>query len=82
MIAAYFLQTYLLSSDFRLGSCVRLFTELQSGLENGRNGGPRLTDLDRLDVHQVFLEWKVFSSEGTRWRQDLADKNLDSEADV
>ena len=59
----YFLQRYLLSCDFHFGRGVRVFTELQSGLENGRNGGPRPTDLDRLDVHQVFLDWHVFSSE-------------------
>jgi hypothetical protein len=59
----YFLQRYLLSSDFHFGPRVRFFTELQSGLENGRNGGPRPTDLDRLDGHQGFLEWKVSSAE-------------------
>jgi hypothetical protein len=60
----YFLQRYLLSSDFHFGSRARVFTEIQSGLENGRNGGPRPTDLNRLDLHQAFLEWKVFSSKG------------------
>ncbi|MBV9742215.1 MAG: alginate export family protein [Acidobacteriia bacterium] len=59
----YFLQRYLLSSDFHFGARVRVFTELQSGLEDGRNGGPRLTDVDRLDVHQAFLEWKLNPSE-------------------
>src|SRR5262249_8038770 len=59
----YFLQRYLLSSDFHFGSRVRVFTELQSGLENGRNGGPRTTDLDHLDLHQAFFDWKNFSSE-------------------
>jgi len=59
----YFLQRYLLSSDFHFGPNLRVFTELQSGLENGRNGGPRPTDLDRLDGHQGFLEWKMFSSD-------------------
>jgi hypothetical protein len=58
----YFLQRYLLSSDFHFGSHVRAFTEFQSGLEDGRNGGPRPTDLDRLDVHQAFLDWKILSS--------------------
>ena len=61
----YFLQRYLLSSDFHLGPRVRVFTELQSGLENGRNGGPRPTDLDRLDVHQAFLDWNLYSSDRT-----------------
>ena len=59
----YFLQRYLLASDFHLGSKIRFYTEIQSGLEDGRNGGPRPTDLDRLDGHQGFLEWKVFSSD-------------------
>src|SRR5262249_9651000 len=58
----HFLQRYLLSSDFHLGSRVRVFTEVQSGLENGRNGGPRPTDLDRLDLHQAFIDWKILSS--------------------
>jgi len=58
----YFLQRYLLSFDFHLGSRVRIFSELQSGLENGRNGGPRPTDLDRLDVHQAFLDLKILSA--------------------
>jgi hypothetical protein len=39
-----------------------VFSELQSGLENGRNGGPRQTDVDRLDLHQAFVDWKLFSS--------------------
>jgi hypothetical protein len=60
----YLLQRYLLSSDFRLGSHFRFFVELQSGLEDGRNGGPRPTDLDRLDAHQAFLDWKIAGSEG------------------
>jgi len=60
--SGYFLQRYLLSSDFHFGSRVRAFAELQTGLENGRNGGPRPTDLDRLDLHQAFLDWKIFAS--------------------
>jgi hypothetical protein len=36
----YFLQRYLLSSDFHFGPRLRFFTELQSGFENGRNGRP------------------------------------------
>src|SRR5262249_6308927 len=58
----YFLQRYLLASDFHLGPRLRFFGELQSGLENGRNGGARATDLDRLDLHQAFVDWKIFSA--------------------
>ena len=58
----FFLQRYLLSSDFHFGARLRFFGELQSGLANGRTGGPRATDLDRLDVHQAFFDWRVFSA--------------------
>src|SRR5262245_39633668 len=57
----YFLQRYLLSADFHLGASVRFFGEVQSALANGRAGGPRVTDLNRLDAHQAFLDWRVFS---------------------
>jgi hypothetical protein len=59
----YLLQRYLLSSDFHFGNRLRFFTELQSGLEEGRKGGPRPTDLDRLDLHQAFLDWRVSGTE-------------------
>jgi hypothetical protein len=52
----YLLQRYLLHADWHLGKSVRVFTQLQSGIENGRNGGPRLTDEDRLEVHQAFVD--------------------------
>src|SRR5215510_12157626 len=54
----YFLQRYLLHADWHLGKRVRVFTQLQSGIENGRNGGPRLTDDDRLEIHQAFVDLK------------------------
>ena len=52
----YWLQRYLFHADWRLGKRVRIFTQLQSGIENGRNGGPRLTDDDRLEIHQAFVD--------------------------
>lgn len=54
----YFLQRYLFHSDLQMGEHVRLFSQLQSSLENGRRGGPRPTDQDELDVHQLFLDTK------------------------
>ena len=73
----YLLQRYLLSSDFHFGARFRIFTELESGLEDGRNGGPRPTDLDRLDLHQAFLDWRVSGGESQgitlrAGRQELA----------
>src|SRR5262245_18915574 len=54
----YLLQRYLLHADAHFGKRVRVFAQLQSGIESGRNGGPRLTDDDRLEVHQAFLDLK------------------------
>src|SRR5262249_48342483 len=40
------------------GKRVRVFAQLQSANDSGRNGGPRLTDDDRLEEHQAFLDLK------------------------
>lgn len=55
----YFLQRYFLHGDLHLGDAVRLFSQFQSSLENGRSGGPRPTDRDELDLHQAFLDLKL-----------------------
>src|SRR5262245_27269099 len=60
----YLLQRYLLHADWNLGMKVRVFTQLQSGIENGRHGGPRLTDDNRFELHQAFVDLK-FGSENS-----------------
>jgi len=52
----YVLQRYLAHADLHAGRHVRLFTEIQSGLETGRAGGPRPTDEDSFEFHQAFAE--------------------------
>lgn len=54
--SGYFLQRYFLHGDLHLGERARLFGQLQSSLENGRRGGPRSTDKDEIDLHQLFLD--------------------------
>jgi hypothetical protein len=54
--SGYILQRYLLHADWHFGRHFRLFTQFQSGLEEGRNGGPRLTDEDVADLHQTFVD--------------------------
>jgi hypothetical protein len=49
-----------------LGSHFRFFAELQSGLGEGRTGGPRPTDVDVLDGHQGFLDWRLTSKAPVR----------------
>jgi hypothetical protein len=56
----YYLNRLINHADLHLSSRVRVFAELQSGLEFGRNGGPRpVVDEDKLDVSQLFLELNV-----------------------
>ncbi len=53
----YFLQRYLLATDFHLGPHFRVYTELQSGIINGRIGSPRPSDQDLLELHQGFFQY-------------------------
>jgi hypothetical protein len=53
----YLLQRYMLHADLHLGPYGRLFGQLKSGLENGRTGGPRPADEDKLDVNQSLSGW-------------------------
>ena len=53
----YFLQRYLSSADLHLGSRFRTFIQFDSGLINGRDGGPRPgIDEDKFDVNQGFID--------------------------
>ena len=53
----YLLQRYLLSGDLHLGQRFRFFLQMDSGLIDGRDGGPRPgTDEDKLDINQGFLD--------------------------
>jgi hypothetical protein len=55
----YLLQRYLLHADSHFSKRVRVFAQLQSAISNGRNGGPRPTDDDRLEAHQAFFDVKL-----------------------
>jgi len=55
----YLLQRYMVHADAHLGDDFRIFAQFKSGLEDGRNGGPRPTDRDDFDLNQAFLEVRV-----------------------
>lgn len=55
------LQRYMLHADLRVGSRLRFFGQLKSGIEAGRRNGPRPVDEDLLDLHQAWAEWKILS---------------------
>jgi alginate export protein len=58
----WYLQRYLLHADLHVGNRFRLFSQVQSGIETGRSGGPRGVDEDRLDLNQLFLDFSPGSS--------------------
>ena len=53
----WYLQRYLLHADLHVGDRLRLFSQIQAGIETGRSGGPRGVDEDRLDLNQLFLDY-------------------------
>src|SRR5262245_16158779 len=55
----YLLQRYMIHADAHLGEYFRIFTQFKSGLDDGRNGGPRPTDRDEFDVHQLLADVRV-----------------------
>ncbi len=57
----FLLNRYLFHADVHLGPHVRVFTQLQSGFANGRRGGPRATDEDKLEFHQAFIDFQASS---------------------
>jgi hypothetical protein len=61
----FFLERYMLHTDWHLGKYVRVFVQLKSGLESFRTGGPRPIDEKKLDFEAAFIE--VGSTAGDNW---------------
>ena len=67
------LQRYHAHASLRVSGELRLFAELKSNHQNGREPGPIGTDVDRLDVHQAFVDLGAESATLLRvGRQELA----------
>jgi len=60
----YYLQRYLSHADLHLGGSIRLFGQLMSGVETGRNGGPRGVDQDSFDLNQGFFDIQLWNKPG------------------
>jgi hypothetical protein len=61
----FFLERYMLHTDWRLGTHFRVFVQLKSGLESYRQGGPRPIDEKKLDFEAAYLE--VGNSNKKNW---------------
>jgi hypothetical protein len=55
----YLLQRYMLHGDVHYQDVFRLFTKFKSGLVEDRTGGPRPTDQDDFDLHQLFVDGRI-----------------------
>lgn len=60
--AGWLVHHYLLHADAHLDKSFRVFGELQAAFENGRNGGPRPYDENKLDLHQAFVDFTIPST--------------------
>jgi hypothetical protein len=61
----FFLERYMLHTDWHLGKHVRVFVQLKSGLESFRGGGARPIDEKKLDFEAAFVE--VGTTSGDNW---------------
>jgi hypothetical protein len=61
----FFLERYMLHTDWHLGRQFRVFVQLKSGLESYRQGGPRPIDEKKLDFEAAYLE--VGNSDKKNW---------------
>jgi len=62
---AFFLERYVLHTDWHFGKSVRAFVQLKSGLESFRQGGYRPIDEKKLDFQAAFVE--IGAGEDDRW---------------
>lgn len=62
----YYLQRYLLHGDLHAGERTRFFVQFMSGIETGREGGPRAVDKDWLDLNQGFVDFDLWKYSGNR----------------
>jgi hypothetical protein len=66
----FYLERYVLHTDWHFGKYFRTYVELKSDWESFRQGGPRPIDEKKLDFEEAFVE--VGAEEGDTWVAVLA----------
>lgn len=61
----FYLERYMLHTDWHIGKHVRAFVQLKTGLESFRRGGPRPIDEKKLDFEAAFVE--IGTTRGKNW---------------
>ncbi len=74
----FHLQRYMLHGELVLGTRIRLFGQLKSGLQYGRDLASRPIDENTLDLHQAFVEVSLGQSPGALIRLGRQEVNLGS----
>ena len=76
-INRFILQRYVLHTDLHLSNRLRLFFQLRSALESGRKDGPRPIDKDLLNVQNLFVDVKLFTTQRSGLALRLGRQELD-----
>ncbi len=76
LVDRYLLQRYLFATSIRFGSQFRVYSELQSGVINGKLGTPRPTDRDLGDMHQLFVELRARRGGRRPWQLRVGRQEL------
>jgi hypothetical protein len=66
----FYLERYVLHTDWHFGKYFRTYVELKSDWESFRQGGPRPIDKKKLDFEEAFVE--IGAEEGDNWVAVLA----------
>lgn len=62
----FLLQRFDLHVDLHVGNQIRIFGQLRSGFEDGRENGPRGTDEDKLNVQNLFMDFVPYNKSGRK----------------
>lgn len=57
--SGYLLERYMLHADAHFGRHLRLFGQLKSGLTHFKSYAPEVSEKDRLDLHQAFVDLRT-----------------------
>lgn len=62
----FWLQRYDFHADLHVSNRIRIFGQLRSGLEDGRNNGPRGIDEDKLNIQNLFMDYVLYIKSGRK----------------
>lgn len=73
----YFTARFNVHADLQVNERLRMFAQLRSAQEDGRNNGPRPIDEDRLNIQNLFLELAPFRTGKNLIRLRLGRQEVD-----